>query len=166
MFTPPPQPPKKIYNFELSYRGITTLKASDRFGGVEPYLISSFCRVPASGEMDILVDAFQVKQSPSNLGRMDGDEWMPSGGGQDANGNPSNPITLFNGDFPPYDSSLAYYSIVKVMEEDGGQGAEIAKVMGDFAIYRRSIASRKRNCWCNCVCLRPRQRAYSCHLDC
>jgi hypothetical protein len=129
-----PLPPQDIYNFEVSYRGITTIEASDRSGGVEPYLVSSFCRVPTSGGLELLAGPSVIKQNPWNLGSMKPTEWMPSGGQQDANGNPSNPIILFNGDFPPYDSSLAYWSIVKVMEEDGGQGDDIAAAMGDALV--------------------------------
>lgn len=128
------QPPPDVYNFELSYRGITTLKTDDRSGGVEPYFVVDFCRIPTSGGLEMLLNPFVIKQRPWNLGKMSNNEWMPSGGQQDQNGNPSDPITIFSGDFPPYDPTLTYLSVMKVMEEDGGQGSQIAEAMGGVLV--------------------------------
>lgn len=125
-------PPQDVFDFTLTYRGITTHDASDRAGGVEPYLVSSFYRIPNDGSgMQPLTEPFVIKQRPWGLGDMDSDEWMPSGGHQDSLGNPSNPRRIFTGIFPPLGVDTLYYSIIKVMEEDGGQGAEIARAMGD-----------------------------------
>jgi len=56
---------------------------------------------------------------------------MPSGGSQDSQGNPISPKQIFTGTFPPLGLDSLYFGIVKVIEEDGGQGDEIAASMGD-----------------------------------
>lgn len=129
--TTPPTPSTDAYDFELSYRGITTRDTGDRCGGVEPYMVASFYRVPDDGSsMQPFREPFVIEQKPWGLGDMDADEWMPSGGTQDGQGNPRNPIAIFAGAFPPFPLDSLYIAMVRVMEKDGGQGAEIASLIG------------------------------------
>ena len=124
------KPPADVFNLQLDYRGITTLEVGDRSGGVEPYIVPGIYKIFDNGDFEEVVEPTFIQQNPWNLGKMQSNEWMPSGGDQDANGNPTNPITIFSLNFPPYDINRIYCAAIKVMEEDGGYGAEIAAAMG------------------------------------
>jgi hypothetical protein len=144
----------------LEYRGITTHYTEDRSGGVEPYMITGFYRIPFStirGAIHPLTEGSKVTQYPKNLGNMSADHWMPSGGSQDDNYNPSNPIQFFplitekrtiqvpglgemtipvSGVVTPLDWSPVllgrdlHCALISVWEEDGDQSAQLLSNLG------------------------------------
>jgi hypothetical protein len=92
-----------VFQLDLEYRGITTHKVHDKSNGVEPYLITSFYRIPHEirdyimhgdipSVMHEMTSPMKIEQIPKNLGQMSAGYWMPSGGHMDSLGNPSNPI--------------------------------------------------------------------------
>lgn len=155
---PTPEPCPNLYQLRLEYRGITTLKTADRSGGVEPYLMTAFCRVPfgtITGAIHTMGKPATVKQYPKGLHNMSPGEWMPSGGA-DENGNPLRPFQFFplittnhtaevhgmeipysvDGWQTPNDWSPVllgrdlHCALISVWEEDGDQSAELLSNMG------------------------------------
>lgn len=155
---PPPEPCPNLYQLRLEYRGITTLKTADRSGGVEPYLMTAFCRVPfvtLRGAIHTMSRPATVKQYPKGLHNMSAGQWMPSGGA-DANGNPLRPFQFFplittnhtaevagmeipysvDGWQTPNDWSPVllgrdlHCALISAWEEDGDQSAELLSNMG------------------------------------
>lgn len=157
--TPPGECPS-LYQLRLEYRGITTHYTEDRSGGVEPYMITGFYRIPFStirGAIHPLTEGSKVTQYPKNLGNMSANQWMPSGGSQDNNYNPSNPIQFFplitekrtiqvpgrgemtipvSGVVTPLDWSPVllgrdlHCALISVWEEDGDQSAQLLSNLG------------------------------------
>jgi len=158
-----PQDPDEcpsLYQLRLEYRGITTHNTGDRSGGVEPYMITGFYRIPFStirGAIHPLTEGSKVTQYPKNLGNMSADQWMPSGGSQDALHNPSNPIQFFplitekrtiqvpgigemtipvSGVVTPLDWSPVllgrdlHCALISVWEQDGDQSAQLLSNLG------------------------------------
>jgi len=146
-----------LYQARLEYRGITTHTAGDRWGGVEPYLVTGVYRIPGgSTTVEELGAPMVVKQDPSGLDSMPANNWEPSGGSQDAAGNPSNPIQFFPkvcethhmnvfGVSMPYQvcgspSALAdapvllgsdkHYAVISVWEEDGDESSQVMQALG------------------------------------
>jgi hypothetical protein len=157
---PPPGECPSLYQLRLEYRGITTHYTEDRSGGVEPYMITGFYRIPFStirGAIHPLTEGSKVTQYPKNLGNMSANHWMPSGGSQDDNDNPSNPIQFFplitekrtiqvpglgemtipvSGVVTPLDWSPVllgrdlHCALISVWEEDGDQSAQLLSNLG------------------------------------
>jgi hypothetical protein len=157
---PPPGECPSLYQLRLEYRGITTHYTEDRSGGVEPYMITGFYRIPFStirGAIHPLTEGSKVTQYPKNLGNMSANHWMPSGGSQDDKDNPSNPIQFFplitekrtiqvpglgemtipvSGVVTPLDWSPVllgrdlHCALISVWEEDGDQSAQLLSNLG------------------------------------
>ena len=156
---PPAEPCPNLYQLRLEYRGITTLKAADRGGtGVEPYLITGFCRIPfgtMTGAIHTLSRPATIKQYPKGLKKMSAGQWMPRGGA-DQNGEPKDPFQFFpvittnhvaqvhgmeipysvDGWQTPLDWSPVllgrdlHCALISAWEEDGDQSAELLSNMG------------------------------------
>lgn len=160
-----------LYQLRLEYRGITTHNTGDRSGGVEPYMITGFYRIPFStirGAIHPLTEGSKVTQYPKNLGNMSANQWMPSGGSQDSIGNPSNPIQFFplitekrtiqvpgigemtipvSGIVTPLDWSPVllgrdlHCALISVWEEDGDQSAQLLSNLGAAMVSIGSMLS-------------------------
>jgi hypothetical protein len=124
-------PVHQMYDFLMEYRGITTLRTSDRWGGVEPYMIASFYRFdPSTKALDTLVSPFKISQDPDGLDDMNSDQWAPSGGEQDSNGNPSNPIRIYPQiGLGSLSDQFQYFAWLSVWEVDGDQASQIIQTL-------------------------------------
>jgi hypothetical protein len=146
--TQPVTPPDE-YHFKFEYRGITVHKGEDRLFGpnVDPYYVANFLRNP-QGTCELIPLRKEHKHKiGEEIPEMSDDEWYPSGGSTDADGNPILPIPIFpelvitslfpleySGDdieesFPLLNVNDKYLAILSVWEMDGDQSEKIMKAL-------------------------------------